>query len=103
MLPKKKRVTKELFQEIIKQGGTLSTSLFTFRYIKQKAPQYAFIVPKSVAKQALKRNLLRRKGYSVLRQNTPKSGAGLFFYKKHTKKITIDDIKTNIDIILSKI
>ena len=94
MLPKKKRVTKELFQEIMKHGGTLSTPLFTFRYIKQKDPQYAFIAPKSVAKQASKRNLLRRKGYSALNHSTPKSGAGLFFYKKHTKKVTINDIRT---------
>ena len=86
MFPKKKRVTKELFQAIMKDGKIISSSLFVFRYIPQNNPQYAFVAPKSVAKQANKRNTLRRQGYSALRSYIPRHTAGIFFYKKTSLK-----------------
>jgi ribonuclease P protein component len=102
MFPKKKRVTKELFQAVMKKGDTLSSPLFVFRYMRQNQPQYAFIAPKSVAKQASDRNKLRRQGYSALRAFNIKSGIGLFFYKKQAKNATFSEIKADIQTILAK-
>lgn len=104
MLPKKKRVTKELFQGIMKNGKTLVSPLFILRYIPQKSPQYAFVAPKTVAKQAVFRNKLRRQGYNALNQN-PKIPCilAVFFYKKEAKKASFKDIKENIYSIISKI
>lgn len=104
MLPKRKRVTKELFQDIMKNGKMLSSPLFLLRYKAQKQPQYAIVAPKNVAKQAVLRNKLRRQGYNALAQN-PKipNILGVFFYKKQTKMPSFKDIKDNIDLILSKI
>lgn len=104
MLPKRKRVTKELFQDIMKNGKILSSPLFLLRYKAQKQAQYAIVVPKNVGKQAVLRNKLRRQGYNALAQNTKiPSILGIFFYKKQTKTPIFKDIKKNIDLILSKI
>jgi ribonuclease P protein component len=102
MFPKKKRVTKELFQAVMKKGDTLSSPLFVFRYLKQENPQYAFIAPKSVAKQASDRNKLRRQGYNALKSFNIKHGIGLFFYKKPAKNATFTEIKADIQLILTK-
>ena len=103
MLPKKKRVTKEQFLTIIKQRGTLSAPLFLFRYIPQKTPQYAFVVPKNIAKSAVERNRMRRQGYNTLRHQPLKPCAGIFFYKKEARKATLQEVKDSVVMILSKI
>jgi RNase P protein component len=71
--------------------------------MKQKEPQYAFVAPKSVAKQANQRNKLRRQGYSALKSFDVKSGIGLFFYKKQAKNATFAEIKEDIGLILGKV
>lgn len=102
MLPKKKRVTKELFHSIMKNGKTLSSPLFVFRYIPQGNPQFAFVAPKSVAKQANKRNTLRKQGYSTLRTYPISKNAGIFFYKKGSQGAPFSQIKQEIKEILQK-
>jgi ribonuclease P protein component len=103
MFSKKKRVTKDVFQTIMKQGGTLSGSLFIFRYIPSKTPAFAIVAPKTVAKQAHLRNKLRRQGYASLRKYPLKPCSGIFFYKKGQLDRSITAISTDIGTILSKI
>lgn len=88
----------------MKNGKALSSPLFVLRYIRAKPPQYAFVAPKSVAKQAVLRNKLRRQGYNALGQN-PKipNVLGIFFYKKPTKVASFKEIKDDINTILTKI
>ena len=104
MLPKSHRITKELFSGVMKNGKTFSSPLFVFCYIPQKSPQYAFVAPKTVAKQAILRNKLRRQGYNALSQN-PKipSVLGIFFYKKQAKIAPFEEIKKGINEVFSKI
>lgn len=102
MLAKKKRITKELFQVIMKNGRVIHSPLFTFRYIKHD-PGYAFAVPKAVSKRAVDRNSLRRKGYNTLRTCSLKPVAGVFLYKKMAEKPSALYIKENIVFILDKI
>ncbi|MEI7689219.1 MAG: ribonuclease P protein component [Candidatus Nomurabacteria bacterium] len=102
MLPKKKRVTKEIFQTIMEKGNIIPGSFFVFRYIKQDTPQYAFVAPKKIAKRAVKRNSLRRVGYNILRQYDLKFNAGIFFYKKEALVSNTTEFKKDIDFILKK-
>jgi ribonuclease P protein component len=102
MLPKKKRVTKEVFQTIIKGGKTFSTPFFLFFYINTKNPQYAFVAPKKVFKTAVMRNKYRRIGYNVLNSIHIKQGSGVFFYKKAILTTKQPEIKENILFILKK-
>jgi ribonuclease P protein component len=92
----------------MKEGSFASGSVFSFRYISQKVPQYAFVAPKNPFKTAVLRNKLRRQGYSALRslsthQLYSKPLAGIFFYKKQTKLPTFQEIKTDIEAVLKKI
>lgn len=102
MLPKKKRVTKNVFQAIMEKGNVVSGSFFIFRYIKQENPQYAFVVSKKIAKNAVKRNLLRRRGYNILRFYNLKCNAGVFFFKKEGFVASPAQTKNDIEIILKK-
>jgi ribonuclease P protein component len=102
MLPKKKRITKELFQEIMTQGRVISSPLFTFRYQKKNTPQYAFVVPKNKVKKAILRNALRRQGYNVLKSTNLPKVAGIFFFKNGKLEAKLN-LKADILNILSKI
>ena len=102
MLSKNKRVTKDIFQTILKKGNIISGSFFLFRYIPFERPAYAFVVSKKIAKTAIKRNSLRRAGYNILRNYKLKSASGLFFYKKEALTTPQIELKKDIENILTK-
>jgi len=84
------------------KGSIVSGSFFVLHYIKQESPQYVFVAPKKIAKTAVLRNSLRRKGYNTIRQYDLKSCAGIFFFKKEALVANIIDIKKDLDFILKK-
>lgn len=102
MLPKKKRVTKEFFQALMKEGKTFSTPLFLFYYINTPISQYVFVSPKNIYKTAIKRNKQRRLGYNIIRKLPLKTGSGIFMYKKQSLVSSQAEIKENIVFILKK-
>lgn len=102
MLPKKKRVTKDIFQTIMEKGNVVQSSFFLLRFNKQNIPQYAFVVPKKIVKTAVKRNLLRRKGYNILNTYNLKKDIGIFFYKKEGTLANNNEIKNDLNILLKK-
>lgn len=107
MLLKKKRVNKELFDQILKEGRALPGSFFVFRYTRGESPHFSFVVPKKIEKRAVARNRLKRIGYNCLRKQVfplPNIN-GIFFYKKvDTKKPGFSsEIEKDIKLILSKI
>ena len=103
MLKKKKRVTKGVFQVLLKEGKTFSNQLFLLYFIKSESPQYAMVAPKGIFKSAVKRNKFRRVGYNILRSLPIKSGTGVFMYKKQAIVATAPEIKEGIVSLLSKI
>ena len=102
MFSKKKRVTKNTFKTIMEKGSIISGSFFVLHYLKQPIPQYAFVAPKKIAKTAVKRNSLRRKGYNILHSYKIESCGGIFFYKKEALSVSNIEIKKDIDFILKK-
>jgi ribonuclease P protein component len=103
MLPKKKRITKEIFHQIMKNGKVFHGPFFTFYYINSISPRYSFVVPKGVVKGAVLRNKLRRKGYNImLFLKNVKSGMGIFFYKKEALKTPILELKSSIEDLLKR-
>jgi ribonuclease P protein component len=102
MLPKKKRVTKNIFQSTMKGGKSFSTKLFLFYYTQNNNPQYAFVAPKVIFKNAVKRNKYRRIGYNILRSIPIKPSIGLFIYKKQAILATQQEIKEETIFILKK-
>lgn len=102
MLSKKRRVTKEVFQKILKNGSFFSTSFFLFYFLKSKESQYSFVAPKKIFKNVVIRNKFRRLGYNILRSLPINSGLGIFMYKKEALFANKDQIKKEICFILEK-
>ena len=113
MLPKKNRVDKNGINLIFKacppngrEGKFISSSLFTFKFILNNKPikaRISFIVPKNIAKLAVERNLIRRKGYLVLEKyikEFPVGILGVFVFKK--KEEDVSKIENEIKNILNK-
>ncbi len=103
MFPIKKRVTKNLFDKILKEGVVFYGSFFTFRYINNtEFRSYAFVVPKKIAPKAVNRNKLKRRAYDIIRSLPTKNSSGVFFYKKKGISASYLDIKNDIIFILKK-
>ena len=68
MLPKKNRATTKEVKQIFKERKFITSLDLTFKYlkIKEKEVKISFIAPKNIAKLVVKRNLLRRRGYTAL-------------------------------------
>jgi ribonuclease P protein component len=116
MLPKKNRADRKQIVQIFKEGRFLNSGNLTFKYTSPPAPspekergrisnvQISFIAPKSVAKLAVKRNLLRRRGYSALSKyigQFPTGTIGAFIFKKPINSVL--EIENEIKTILHKI
>jgi len=112
MFPKKNRITKTGFDALLKKGSVFHSPYFSLRYSKKDGslPQFAFVVSKKVAKNAVERNILRRRGFSSLRElgvlekNSKWNGfTCAFFFKKEAKALSFQEIKKEIEELLKKI
>ena len=106
MLPKKNRADKKDINLIFKKGSFITSPSFTFKFIEISAnkKKISFIAPKNIAKLAVRRNLLRRKGYSALEKyinQFPSGILGVFIFKKPEEDIS--KIEYEIKNILDKI
>ena len=106
MLKKKNRADINSLNSLFKKGKFVVSPSLIFRYLKNndKAIKISFIAPKNVAKLAVKRNLLRRRGYLALEKYFklfPAGITGVFAFKKYQDDILI--IKNEIKYILNKI
>lgn len=106
MLPKKNRVNTKEVEKIFKTGKSVASLVLTFKYIKNNTPgvKISFIAPKNIAKLAVQRNLLRRRGYLALKKylhQFPAGILGVFVFKKHQEDVSI--LENEIKNILAKI
>ncbi len=107
MLSKINRLSKKDVDYLFKDGKSSFSGFFTFKFIKNinsLPPKVAFIVPKSIAKKAVLRNLLRRKGYSAVKKYIsllPSGFVGVFVFKN--SKIDNIIIDSEIKNIFNKI
>jgi ribonuclease P protein component len=104
MLPKNKRIPREMFP-LLKNGAKMfKNNLFLLRFISNnKESRFCFSVSKKVAKNAVERNRLRRAGYlfleSYIPSITPKILA-VFSFKK--ANVDNEEINKNIRAILKE-
>lgn len=106
MLLKRNRTNTKEVEKIFKEGRFFGSPGFTFKYLKNsgKGRKISFIVPKNVAKLAVQRNLLRRRGYSALKKylnQFPAGLTGVFVFKKYQEDVST--IENEIKNILKKI
>ncbi|MCF7833791.1 MAG: ribonuclease P protein component [Candidatus Pacebacteria bacterium] len=87
MLPKKQRVDKKSIEEVFSKGRFVNSAYLSLKYLQGKsigAYKISFVAPKAVAKKAVDRNLLKRRGYYVLKNllSKPKSLQNKSFTEK---------------------
>ncbi len=108
MLPKTKRVTTELFKEVVAKGTSFYSVSFSFKLIYTKTAEpsrFSVAVSKKVAQSAVDRNKLRRRTNAALAKIYPqvKNGyLGVFFVKDAIKTKTLPDIAAEILFLLKK-
>ena len=119
MLPKKNRVDKKIIDQIFKKGRFYLSPHLTFKFISLKDgsnTQISFTAPKSVVKSAVKRNLLRRRGYNIIAKyigSLPKGLKGVFIFSKNSfelfggknskREISKNNLENEIQRIISQI
>lgn len=106
MLKKINRADRKTVETIFREGKFLNSLSLTFKFLKntQNSRKISVLVPKSVAKLAVKRNLLRRLGYRALEkhiQSSPAGITGVFIFKKYQDDILV--LENEIKDIFSKI
>lgn len=106
MLPKKDRADTKAVEKVFKEGKFLGSPTLFLRYLRNddKGVKISFIAPKSVAKMAIERNLLRRRGYTALKKlisQFPVGFIGVFVFKKYQNSIFI--LENEIKKMLVKI
>lgn len=106
------RADKKTLDLVFKFGKFINSEHLTFRFIlhdknifkENNLVKISFVAPKSIARLAVKRNKLRRKGYSALKsyiKKLPKSLIGVFLFRKYTEDLII--IQDEVSQIFSKI
>jgi ribonuclease P protein component len=118
MLPKKNRNDRKNIEQIFKSGNFVNSPNLTFKFIKTHSSEkkMSFIVPKTVSKKAVVRNLLRRRGYVALKKHFnefPSGILGVFIFGKKSAEIfwgkknkihnPILNLGNEVKIILNKI
>ncbi len=104
MLPKKRKLHKSEFPEIISKGRTFHTSHLYARVVFDDTyTRVAFVVPKKVAKEVILRNKIKRRGYNILKKIEIKPLRGIFFAKKGIEKLSFEKMKGEIVDVLSKV
>lgn len=109
MLKKTERLSKKEFSEYFKQGKRFQFPELTIIYTPASTLHASVVVSKKVAKQAVKRNLLRRRVYATLRQ-TMKSAeqTGVFIVvvkpglTAFSRKSAGEVVRKNIASVLEK-
>ena len=118
MLPKKNRADRKTVEKVFKEGRFVNSPNLSFKYklIAGLSPTISFTAPKTACKRAVGRNLLRRRGYAVLKKcfdQLPSSLVGVFVFGKKSLEVfggkktksynPILNLENEIKNILSKI
>lgn len=109
MLQKSQKIQRSLFKNILNSKKGASSPFFSLRFDKGKPStpsQFSFAVSKKIAKQAVARNKLRRRGYAFLQKNKKNiqpSFVVIFFLKKGAEKLSAAAFGAETTLLLKKI
>lgn len=107
MLSKQNRVNKHLFGDIIKKGVGYYAQNISLKIINttDEKPKFAVSVPKKEVKTAVKRNLLKRRVFSILEKTALKTKFGfvaVFFLKKGALDFPYQKLQEEVFFLLKK-
>ncbi len=106
MLPKKHRINKKTFEEILKKGKNFSSDCLYIKMlpIPEKHSIFAFVVSSKVARKAVDRNKIKRRARHIIKKMLPKIEKGLgviIFLKKGAEKMTFSELEKEINDIFN--
>jgi len=102
-MQKGSRIGKDAFARVSKEGKRLFGRSLTLVVSPAERAAYAAVVSKKVAKTAVKRNLLRRRIFAILRAFTKESGTrGSFivYAKKESAAQTFAELRDELSALL---
>ena len=108
MLPKNRRVSRHIFQEVVKKGQWAESPRLSLRFFydpKRQKSVFAVSVSAKVLKTAVKRNLFKRRVRYILRELMPKVSpgiAGVFFLKKGAQNVSFEELKSDTLFLLQR-
>lgn len=105
MFSKQNRLTTKDFNEVFKIGKNFSNDYFLCKYIKSDKLAVSVAVSKKVFKKAVKRNLVKRRVASILREKKEglSKGKYIFVVKKNLLEMNKKQLEGLIFDILSKV
>lgn len=107
MLPKEKRLTRALFDQVLQGGRSFHSAHLTLRilFVPATKARFAVSVSKKTAKNAVDRNRLRRRAYAVLSRLFPtveRPLPAIVFFKPNAGSLAYEEIKNEIFFLLEK-
>ncbi len=108
MLSRRKKVSSRLFGEVIKRGRSLHAPHIYLKVAplsKDGMTKFSVTIPKKIEKRATKRNLVKRRIYSVVREyikRVPENYAGVFFAKSGIREQSLEIIRLEVKQLLEK-
>lgn len=112
MLPKRQRVTRALFSDIMSRGKVFHSAIATLRILPIKNASYlrhtgafSIVVSKKVARRAVARNTLRRRAYRALSsvfEKMQNPHIGVFFLKKNAQELVFGELENEFETLLRK-
>jgi ribonuclease P protein component len=104
MLPKNRRIPRELFKSILEKGRYSNSPHFSVKVSPEgEKARVAVSVSKKVAKRAVARNRARRRAYSALQELVPTIRPGLYLIstKSGAQDLKGDVLKDELRELLS--
>lgn len=107
MFKKNKRLKKESIIKILRQGRNCRGRNVSLKYITDSGQHsfFAFIVSTKVAKSAVSRNKLKRRGRAIISKLLPRVQEGclaLIFFEKGSPGIKFSELEMEIIKLLQK-
>ncbi len=105
MLAKKERLSRDAFNRFFSIGKRLNTPSLTLIYAPYTTFHGAVVVSKKVATRAVKRNILRRRLYSILYKHKEVGITGVYIaiLRKTPQTPTYATLKDELNTLLDKI
>ena len=108
MLAKKNKITSVFFKKLFNKGFFFESQSFSLRYYKQTRQEFgvAVIVSKKISGSAVDRNLLKRRFFSIISNNSHllfPHASYLVYPKKQAFETKKEDLELEIIHILSRI
>ncbi len=108
MLPIKMRLKKDLIGQVLKQGKKIESRGVFLKYLLLPGRQSAFavVISSKIAKQAVLRNKMKRRGRAVIKKILPFIKEGLLvilFFKKDSLGMKFKELEKEIMDLFKRI